>query len=92
MLTLSPPSLDLPTREDGLDEAPDIPKPATARAPLLFTPDPAARDPETEGENDPLEPAPATDVGELYARAELVTRPDLPIGLFRAVPCAPVDA
>ena len=42
------------------DEAPDMPRPASARAPLLITPDAAARDPETDGENEPLVPEPET--------------------------------
>ena len=52
------------------DETPDIPRPASARAPLLITPDAAARDPETEGENVPRAPEPETDAEVLAPRAE----------------------
>ena len=37
----------------------DIARPDSARALLLLTPDPAARDPETDGINDPLAPVAA---------------------------------
>ena len=42
------------------DEAPDMPRPASARAPLAITPVAAARDPDTDGENEPLVPEPET--------------------------------
>ena len=52
------------------DEAPDMPRPASARAPLLITPDAAARDPETDGENVPLLPEALTEFGVLTLLAE----------------------
>ena len=59
-------------------------RPASARAPLLITPEAAARDPETEGEKEPLEPDPETDAEVLAACAEEVPCPDELLGLFRA--------
>ena len=54
------------------DEAPDMTRPASARAPLAITPDAAARvpDPETDGENEPLVPEPETVEEVLAPRAE----------------------
>ena len=45
-------------------------RPASARAPLLITPEAAARDPETEGEKEPLEPDPETEAEVLALLAE----------------------
>jgi hypothetical protein len=70
VLVAPPPSLDRPAGEDDWDEAPDIPRPASARAPLLITPEAAARDPETDGEKDPLVPDPDTVPEVLDACAE----------------------
>ena len=76
------------------DEAPDMPRPTSARAPLAITPDAAALvpDPETDGENEPLVPEPETAEKVLAPRAEPLTwLVELP-GLFRADPRAPVAA
>jgi len=74
------------------EEAPDIARPASARAPLLLTPDTDARDPDTEGENEPLAPDPDTAADSLRALADALGRLMDPPGLFLAVPCALVDA
>jgi hypothetical protein len=87
-LVAPPPSLGRAEWEDGLDML----RPASARAPLLITPEAAARDPETEGEKEPLEPDPETDAEGLAACTELAPCPDELLGLFRAVPCDPVAA
>ena len=67
-------------------------RPASARAPLLITPEAAARDPETDGEKEPLAPDPETEAEVLAACAEAVPCPDELLGLFRAVPRDPVAA
>jgi hypothetical protein len=69
-----------------------MPRPASARAPLLITPEAAARKPETDGEKDPLAPDPDTDPDVLAACAEPDDCPDELLGLFRAVPLAPEAA
>jgi hypothetical protein len=74
------------------DVAPDIDRPVSARAAPLLTPDTDARIPDTDGENDPLVPAPETEDEAVLALAELVDRPIDPVGLLRAVPCALPDA
>ena len=47
-------------------------RPDSARAPLLNTPEAAARVAESEGENDPLAPEPETAATKLEACAETV--------------------
>ena len=76
------------------DEAPDMPRPASARGPLAITPDAAARvpDPETNGENEPLVPEPETVEEVLAPRAEPVAWLVETLGLFRADPLAPMAA
>ncbi len=66
-------------------------RPASARAPLLITPETeAAPAPETDGEKDPLAPEPETDATALAACAEPVACPADWLGPFRAVPLEPV--
>ena len=67
-------------------------RPASARAPLLITPEAAARDPETDGENEPLVPEPETVEAVLAPRAEPVAWLVETLGLFRADPIAPMAA
>ena len=69
-----------------------MPWPASARAPLLITTDVPARDPETDGEKEPLAPEPETDAEVLAARADPVPCPDELLGPFRAIPRAPEAA
>ena len=52
------------------DEAPDMLRPASARATLLITPEAAARDPETDGEKELLAPAALGVLDELALLAE----------------------
>ena len=54
------------------DVAPDIDRPASARATPLLTPDTDARAPDTDGENAPLVPAPETEAEGVLALAEPV--------------------
>jgi hypothetical protein len=67
-------------------------RPASARAPLLATPEAEALAPDTDGENERLVPEPETDEAELEACAEPVLCPEAWLGLFRAVPREPVTA
>ena len=74
-------------------EAPDIFRPASARAPLLATPEVEALAPETDGENEAMEPETADAVDAvLAARAEPLARAIDWLGLFLAVPREPVAA
>jgi hypothetical protein len=86
------PCAPLEARANDRDVAPDIDRPATARAAPLLTPDTDARVPDTDGEKVPLAPEPATEAEVLLARAEPAARPLEPAGLFRAEPCAPLEA
>tara|TARA_Y100000588_G_scaffold160117_1_gene174112 strand:+ start:14593 stop:14769 length:177 start_codon:yes stop_codon:yes gene_type:complete len=52
------------------EEAPDIDRPATARAPLLRTADTEARAPEADGENVAPAPEPETAVVAFRAAAD----------------------
>ena len=58
-------------------------RPASARAPLLITPEAAARDPETDGEKEPLAPDPETEAEVLAACAEADCA-EVSCGLLRA--------
>jgi len=73
-------------------DAPDMSRPTSARAPLLNTPEVAARVPVTDGEMVPLAPEPDTEAAGLAARAEPVACPEDWLGRFRAVPREPVAA
>ena len=73
-------------------EAPDILRPASARASLLATPAVEALALETDGENEAPVPDPETDEAELEASAEPVLWPVDWLGLFREVPLEPVAA
>lgn len=73
-------------------EAPDILRPASARALLLATPAVEALAPETDGENEALVPEPEIGEAELEACAEPVPWPVDWLGLFREVPLEPVAA
>ena len=73
-------------------EAPDILRPASARAPLLATPAAEALAAETDGENEALVPEPETDEVALEACAEPVPWSEDWLGLFREVPREPVAA
>lgn len=73
-------------------EAPAMLRPDSAHAPLLITPDTEARALEAVGENEPLAPEPETADTVLAACAEPLTCPEAWLGLFRAVPRAPVAA
>jgi hypothetical protein len=74
-------------------EAPDILRPASARAPLLATPEVEALAPETDGENEAVEPETADAVDAvLAARAVPLARAIDWLGLFLAVPREPVAA
>jgi hypothetical protein len=86
------PCAPLDARASERDVAPDIDRPASARAPLLCTPDTAARAPDIDGEKDPLAPEPDTAVEGLLALAEPDARLIDPAGRLRAVPCALADA
>jgi len=85
------PAIDCP-------EALAIPRPASARAPLLLIPPNAEPIPETpdtpdaDGENEARAPEPEIDAAELDACAEPVPWPAVWLGLFRAVPREPVAA
>lgn len=67
-------------------DTPDMLRPDSARAPLLNTPEAAARVAESEGENDPLAPEPETAATKLEACAEPVFCCE-ELGVLRAVPC-----
>lgn len=68
-------------------------RPASARAPLLITPEvDAAPAPETDGEKDPLVPEPVTDDAKLIACADPAPWPETWPGPFRAVPREPLAA
>jgi hypothetical protein len=73
-------------------DAPVMLRPASARAPLLATPEVEALAPETDGENERPVPEPETDAAELEACAEPVPWPAVWLGPFRAVPREPVAA
>ena len=90
----------MPTPAPTIDcpEALAIPRPASARAPLLLTPAsaepiPETRDtPDADGENEALIPAPETNEAELEASADPVPWPVDWLGLFLEVPLEPVAA
>ena len=65
-----------------------MPRPTSARARLVITPDAAARDPETEGENEPRVPDPEMDAEVMVPRADPDSCP-LPAGPPRAGPREP---
>jgi hypothetical protein len=73
-------------------DAPDMLRPASARAALLITPEVEARVLVLDGENEPLAPVPDIADAELPACAEPVPWPEVWLGLFRAVPREPVAA
>ena len=73
-------------------DAPVMLRPASARAPLLITPEVEARVLVLDGENEPLAPVPDIADAELPACAEPVPWPEVWLGLFRAVPREPVAA
>ena len=89
---LAVPRAPVAARAMDCPEAPSMPGPASARAPLFITPGPAVPVPETDGEKVPLPPAPETEAALLAARAEPVTCPEDWLGPFRAVPREPVAA
>lgn len=72
-------------------EALDMPRPASARALPVSTPVPVRPVPAVEGANDPLVPVPATEA-ELLDPCALPVDCELPPGLLRAVPRAPLAA
>ena len=65
-------------------------RPASARAPLLITPEAAARDPETDGEKEPLAPDPETEAEVLALLAEADCEV-VSCGLLRAAFMAEAD-
>ena len=71
-------------------EAPAIPRPDSARAPLFMTPSIEPRVPETDGENERSAPEPETPDAVLDANAEAVPCPMVWPGPFRVVPRKPV--
>ena len=87
LLRAEPCALDEACANDWV-VAPDIERPVSERAALLFTPDTEARAPDTDGENVPLAPDPATEAEVLLERAEPVAWPVESVGLLRAEPCA----
>lgn len=95
---LAEPRVPTPAPTIDCPEALVIPRPASARAPLLLTPASAEPIPETpdapdaDGENEAPAPEPEIDEAELEACAEPMPWLAVWLGFFRDVPREPVAA